>query len=265
MVGAQRMQRILIVRLSAIGDVIHGIPVLCALRAALPEAHIGWVVEGRAASLLERHPAIDSLIALPRGWLRRPGEILSLRRRLQADRFDTVIDLQCLTKSAIAAWLSGAPRRIGKAGSDGRELSKLLHTELVTPDGEHVIEHYLGMLAPLGIRSPQVQFHLPENPQDESTIESFLSDSGLQPKRFAVLNPGAGWPSKLWPAQRYGQLAKQLFEHFGIRSVIVWAGAAEHRIAHIAAEASRKAASVAPATGTPATNATAASAVSSIV
>ena len=77
-------------------------------------------------------------------------------------QFDTAIDLQCLTKSAFAAWLSGARRRIGKAGADGRELSRWFHTELVAVGGSHVIEHYLDLLKPLGIEAPGVRFDLPE-------------------------------------------------------------------------------------------------------
>ena len=111
--------RILIVRLSALGDVIHGVPVACALRDAFPRATIGWVVEGRTAELLEAHPAIDHVIRAPRGWLKSPRAVLALRRELRFHHFEIAIDLQCLTKSAIAAKLSGAPRRIGKAGSDG--------------------------------------------------------------------------------------------------------------------------------------------------
>src|SRR5688572_14348411 len=159
-------RRILIVRLSAIGDVIHGVPVLCALRSAFPEAFIGWVVEGRAGDLLEGHPALDELIRVPRGWLKSPREVWRLRRRLKSCQFDTTIDLQCLTKSAIAAWLSGAPRRIGKAGVDGRELSRWFHNELVRAGGQHVIDHYLDMLRSLGIITPDVQYELPERAID---------------------------------------------------------------------------------------------------
>src|SRR5262245_53960415 len=126
-----RTPRILIVRLSAIGDVIQGVPVLCALRHALPRAFLGWVVEGRAADLLEGHPALDALIRVPRGWLKSPRQVWRLRQQLHEMRFNTAIDLQCLTKSAIAAWLSGAPRRIGKGGEDGRELSRWFHNKLV--------------------------------------------------------------------------------------------------------------------------------------
>jgi len=123
------MQRILIVRLSAMGDLIHGIPVLTALRKAKPDAFLGWVAEGRNADLLEGHPALDQLIRVPRRWLKSPRAVRQLRRELRTLQFDTTIDLQCLTKSAIAARLSGAPRRIGYAGALGRELSRLLNNK----------------------------------------------------------------------------------------------------------------------------------------
>ena len=103
---------------------------------------------------------------VPRRWWKSPREVWRLRRRLRALRFDTAIDLQCLTKSAMAAWLSGAQRRIGKAGKDGRELSRWFHNELVAAGGRHVIEHYLTMLRPLGIDSPAVRFDLPERPAE---------------------------------------------------------------------------------------------------
>lgn len=240
--------RILIVRLSAIGDVIHGVPVLCALREALPEAFLGWVVEGRAGDLLEGHPALDALIRVPRGWLKSPREVWRLRQRLQALQFDAAIDLQCLTKSAIAAWLSGAGRRIGKAGDDGRELSRWFHNELVECSGSHVIEHYLELLKPLGIKSPEVRFELPERDVDAQVAEEFVRSNGLAGRRVAILNPGAGWPSKVWPAERYGELARHLAKVHGLASVAVWGGASELPLAEAIVAASGGKAILAPAT-----------------
>jgi lipopolysaccharide heptosyltransferase I len=240
--------RILIVRLSAIGDVIHGIPVLCALREAIPQAFIGWVVEGTAADLLEGHPALDELIRVPRGWLKSPRVVWRLRQQLQRHRFDTTMDLQCLTKSAIAAWLSGAPRRIGKAGEDGRELSRWFHNELVDVGGGHVIEHYLEMLRVFGIESPTVRFDLPELAADARMADGFLRDSGLAARRFAVLNPGAGWPSKIWPPERYGELARALVESRGLPSVAVWGGREELPLAESIVAASNGHACLVPPT-----------------
>ena len=174
----ERTPRILIVRLSAIGDVIHGIPVLCALREAFPNAFLGWVVEGAMGDLLEGHPALDALVRVPRRWWKSPSEVLRMRRTLHELNFDTTIDLQCLSKSAITAWLSSAKRRIGKAGEHGRELSKTFNNELVEAGGTHVIEHYLSMLRALGIKSPAVRFDLPERPADGEMVEKFLRESG---------------------------------------------------------------------------------------
>lgn len=243
-----RTPRILIVRLSAIGDVIHGLPVLCALREALPEAFLGWIVEGRAADLLEGHPALDALVRVPRGWLKSPREVWRVHRRMHALRFDAAIDLQCLTKSAIAARLSGARRRIGKAGEDGRELSKWFHNELVACGGSHVIEHYLELVKPLGVSSPQVRFDLPERDVDVRMAEEFLRTQGLRGRRIAILNPGAGWPSKVWPAERYGELARHLAKAHGVASVAVWGVPGELPLAQRIVAASDGHATLAPAT-----------------
>jgi lipopolysaccharide heptosyltransferase I len=246
--ASRNSPRILIVRLSAIGDVIHGVPVLCALRDALPQAFLSWVVEGRAGDLLAGHAALDELVRVPRGWLKSPHEVWRLRRRLHSLRFDMAIDLQCLTKSAIAAWLSGAPRRIGKAGEDGRELSRWIHNELVPCGGAHVIEHYLDLLTPLGIESPVVKFDLRESPADGQMANEFLARSGIAVGSFALMNPGAGWPSKIWPAERYGQLASKLAASHGIKCVAVWGATSERPLAEAIVAASDGHAKLAPPT-----------------
>jgi lipopolysaccharide heptosyltransferase I len=240
--------RILIVRLSALGDVIHGLPVACALREAFPQAALGWVVEGRSADLLQGHPALDHIIVAPRGWLKSPRAISDLRCRLRAFKFDIAIDLQCLTKSAVAAWLSGAPSRIGKAGKDGRELSKWFHNKLVAAGGQHVIDHYLQMLRPLGIDSPRVRFDLPEKADDVRMAEQTLRFLRLENGQFAILNPGAGWPSKIWPPERYGEIARRLAAAYGVASLAVWGVPSEKALAESIVATSYGAAQLAPAT-----------------
>ncbi|MCA9236677.1 MAG: glycosyltransferase family 9 protein [Planctomycetales bacterium] len=240
--------RILIVRLSALGDVVHGLPVACALRDAFPDATIGWAVEGRNVDLLAGHPAIDHLIGVQRRWLKSARAVLDLRRRLLALRFDIAVDLQCLTKSAVVAYLSGAKRRLGVAGSDGRELSKMLNNELTPVQADHVVDHYLGILRPLGITNPAVRFDLPENRDDGAFAERMIRAGGLSPRGFAVLNPGAGWPSKLWPAERYGQLAQQLWAEHDLPSLAVWGPASERTLAEEIVAHSGGAARLAPAT-----------------
>jgi lipopolysaccharide heptosyltransferase I len=234
--------------MSAIGDVIHGVPVLCALRDAMPDSFLAWVVEGGMGDLLEGHSALDELIRVPRRFWKSPGQIWGLRRQLRALRFDVTIDLQCLSKSAITAWLSGARRRIGKSGDHGRELSGWFNNELTSPGGTHVIDHYLTMLEPLGIREPKVRFDLPEFAADANAMDAFLRPRGLAGRRFAILNAGAGWPSKIWPAVRYAALARHLGQVHGVPSVAVWGNAEEKLAAERIVEAGARHAQLAPPT-----------------
>lgn len=222
--------RVLICRLSAIGDVVQTVPVACALRDRFPEAFIGWAVEGRAATLLEGHPAIDELIVLPRGWLKSPATVWQLRRRLRGLRFDCAIDVQGLSKAAILGWLSGARRRIGFRPPLGRELSPWLNTENVETPAQHVVEQNLQLLAPLGISQPAVRFDLPERPEDGQAAARILGGLGLN-GGFALINPGAGWPSKLWPTERFAAVAAHLERRHTLPTLVVWAGPDEERMA----------------------------------
>ncbi|MCS7305690.1 MAG: glycosyltransferase family 9 protein, partial [Thermoguttaceae bacterium] len=219
----------LLVRLSAIGDVIHGLPVLNAIREARPDAFLAWVVERRAAAILEGHPALDALVVVERGWLWRPRQVWQLRQQLRQLRPEVAIDLQGLARSAIAAWLSGAPRRIGFGCEKGRELSPWLNNELVYSTRQHIIDCNLELLRPLGIENPPVRFNLPEKPADALWADQWLAEQGLDPGRFALINPGAGWPSKRWPPERYAAVAAALGQRFGLPSVVLWAGQQEQQ------------------------------------
>jgi ADP-heptose:LPS heptosyltransferase len=143
-------------------------------------------------------------------------------------RPDVAIDLQGLTKSAIAAWLSGAPTRIGFAGCDGRELSSWLNNTLVNPLRTHVIDRNLELLGPLGIVPQDVRFGLPGFEEEAVAIGRFLCDRGLG-AGFAVMNTGAGWASKRWPPEHYARVARHLGARHQIRSVVAWAGPDEQR------------------------------------
>jgi lipopolysaccharide heptosyltransferase I len=240
--------RILIVRLSAMGDLIHSVPVLNALRGGMPGAFIGWVAEGRNADLLEGHPALDRLIRVPRHWLKSPQAVFALRRELRALRFDITLDLQSLTKSAVAAWLSGARRRIGFGGKLGRELSRLLNHELFHTSADHVVDRYLSMLEALEISNPAVRWDFPERDVDASFAQIFLRDQQFEAQRFAILNPAAGWVSKRWPTNRYGELARYLARHQQLPSLIVWGAPSERSLARQVVDVGGSAAVLAPPT-----------------
>lgn len=214
-------ERVVIVRLSAIGDIVHAIPSAVAIKRARPSTEIAWVVEGRAGDVLEGHPAVDRLIRVPRGWLLSPAAIRRLAGELADYRADIAIDLQGLLKSAVATWLSNAPMRIGASRPHARELAWLASTRRVSPRRPHIIERHLELLAPIGIAAPEVEFAMPRHEAARRSVAGWFprSDSGT-----VVLNPGAGWASKLWPTERFAAVARGLRRRHGVASVVVWGG-----------------------------------------
>ncbi len=232
--------RILIVRLSALGDVIDTIPVACALRDHLPEATIAWLVEQPAHDVLAGHRAIDEIITIPSNWLAHGPERRRLSRRLRACPFDVTIDAQSLTRSAIAAWLSGARRRIGLGGRwwqdvgqwfdnelfhliVGREASRWINNELVEVESRHVVDAYLELLRPLGVVSPTVRYDVPTDSDAVGAMGRWLGRA-LGGRPFAIVNPGGAKLSRVWPADRFAAVSQHLWDRHRLPVVVPWAG-----------------------------------------
>ena len=222
--------RILITRLSHIGDCVFTLPVLCELRRAFPQAHICWAVESPSHQLLDDHDALNETIRIPKGWVKSPGLIKEMRRQLREYRFDLVIDPQSLTKSSALGWLSGSKRRIGFAKPWGRELALLLNNEKVHPQSKHITLRSLELLRGFGIRNPRVEFRLPIAEEAFEASRSFVNEHGLQ-GNYALVNPGATWNSKQWDLERFAKVADHLSARHGIPSLILWAGDEERRAA----------------------------------
>lgn len=226
-----RLMKILFVKLSSIGDVVHALPALAAVRRALPRAEIAWVVERRSAEILRDNPLVNTLIEVDTKGLRRwpvSGETLPATRRqlrrLRASPFDLAIDFQGLLKSALIARLSGAPRRVGFARAYLREpASRFLLTKTVDiPARSHVIRKNLALASgALGVRLPtdadEFEFPVAVSREHEAEADALIQIVG---QRFAILNPGGGWPTKLWDATRFGALADSLLKNFGMRSIV---------------------------------------------
>lgn len=240
--------RILIARLSAMGDCILTMPLLCALRDHFPRASLTWVVEQGAAPLLRGHRCLDHLIVLPKGWLKSPRQVWRLRRQLRELRIDVTLDPQGLFRSGAVARLSGAPRRIGFAPPLGRELTPWLNTELVVPQADHVVDRQLELLAPLGIKWPRVRFEVPEDEAAAARMDDYLR--GQQIERFVVINPGATWDSRLWEMERYGLVAAHLAAR-GLTPLVTWGGNRELGWAETIVGASQGTAHLAPPTRLP--------------
>ncbi len=224
--------RILIVRLSALGDVVLTTPVACELRRHFSEAHLAWAVESSFAPVLEHHPAIDEMIVLPRGWAKSWRGVLKVWREMRARRFDLVIDVQSLSRSALVAWFTGAKTRIAFAPPQGREVAPWLATQRCIPTRTHVVDRFLELLKLVGIDHPQVTFGLKETIDEASWAEVTLQRTGLD-RPYAVINPGAGWRSKLWCPHRFAQVAEYLNRALHLPVLVVWGNQAERDWAEI--------------------------------
>jgi heptosyltransferase I len=249
-------ERIALVKLSSLGDVVHALPVAATLRAARPQAWLAWIVERREAALLHDHPALDEVIVVDtRRWrqARHPTalvaaarDIRAARRRLRAQRFDVVLDLQGLIKSGVLAAATGAPRRIGFERTLRREpLSAIFSNQHVVPPATaHVVEQYLALLRPLGITTPRLEFRLPTVAAAETRADEWLATVGLKPRqRLVVLNPGAGRADKRWAVARFVELASRLGQESAAHVIVAWGpgeeGAARAIVAGAGATAPR--------------------------
>lgn len=221
--------RILIIRLSALGDILHALPVLAAIRRAKPNAHIGWIVQDGGAELVQGHPMLDRVHVIPRramkkmGAMERLGVLRKLREEIRAEGYEIAIDLQGLAKSAIWGWMSGARERVGFRGEDAGELSGLLYKCAITPptDARHVIMKNLSLLRPLGISEPEVEFPVHFTDATKQRAREIWGEANSDAMRV-IINPGAGWVTKQWPAARYGELAARLAKERGARVAVAW-------------------------------------------
>jgi heptosyltransferase-1 len=241
--------RILVVRLSALGDLVHTLPAVAALRRRFPDAEIDWLVDERFLELVDLVPVVDNRFTLTRAGAGALSSMWRATRALRRRRYDVAIDLQGLVKSALAARLSRARRVLGFEPLHVREpAASWLYTQSVpVAGGTHVIEKNLALVQSLIGEPGAWEFPIAARPSDALTRTRNtlgLDDSG----DFVLLNPGAAWPSKSWEAIRYGALAKRLWEDHRLRSAVLW-GPGEEALAHAVSGASDGAATAAPITG----------------
>lgn len=248
-------KNVLLTRLSAIGDCILTIPLAVEIKKLWPDCHLTWAVDCAAASLLEPHSAVDRVLKIEKRWLKHPGGWSKLKRTLREGQFDIAFDPQGLTKSSALGWMSGAPERIGLDFSHAREIAPLLATRRVRRTTRHMVDTYRELLAPWQPVQPGGgEFDMPHYAAAAKDADKFIEQSNLlsgQQPGFVTINPGAGWPTKVWPVQRYAQVARELHEQYGYQSLVVWAGESELLMAKVIEENSRGAAVVAPKTSLP--------------
>ncbi len=260
-VPGKSVERLLVVRLSAMGDVIHTLPAAVFLRQAFPQAHIGWLIEERWAELLcapgssrrgarsALRPLVDEVHTVNlKLWRKSLLSISTLQHiatvwnDVRGARYDVAVDLQGAMRSAVLARLSGA-RVVCGAAEPRESAASLWYTRKVVARGRHVIEQNLSVAEglverPTGFIRSDVSDDFPHDPRTEAKVVERLAQYGIGD--FVILNPGAGWGAKRWPAERYAEVANGL-ANLGVRSIVNY-GPGEAELARVAEAASRGAA-----------------------
>ena len=241
----REFERILLIKPSSLGDVILALPILDGLRRRYPSAHIAWLVANPFVELIDPHPALDEVIPFDRKRFGRLGRswrvtvefvrfIASLRRR----RFDLVVDLQGLFRSGFFARACGAGVRIGP--SKGREAAWIFYTHRfpVATLESHSLTRMWAASELLGFGDAPMTFRLPITDDDRSCAMQLLTDAGIDMDRgYAVVCPEARWPTKVWPADRFGAVIDRLAEARALPAVLVGSASAGEICRAVAAAA----------------------------
>ncbi len=240
----KKLQDFLVVRLGAMGDIIHVIPAVRNVRSTFPSVHITWLVEDKLKDLVECIPDVDDIIVFPRkrwqGYLKHPSryftlvsEMWTFLKRLRSRKYDVSLDFHGNFKSGLLAWLSNAVERIGFARGYCKEFNFIFTHHQVTPRMKRMrrIDKYLSLLQCLGIEAHYQRpvFSIPE--EDRLAVDDFICQNRCGRKPIAIIHPGTSLFGKYkrWPSKNYALLADRLMEEFGFAVIFTW-GAQEYKL-----------------------------------
>ncbi len=227
MTEPMRFANILIIKPSALGDVVHALPVLTALRRRFADAKITWMIRPEFAPLLDCVPGLDEKLLFNRKQLGRwytPQGITAMKSligQLRAAKYDLILDFQGLLRTALLSWLSGSPTRVGMANA--REGAPLFYTHRVTPpaDSLHMVDRCRTLLEAIGVRDFDPHSPLAAPAKSVEYARGLLDEAKLAPGRFAVLIAGSAHPSKCWPTERFAAIAEKLVKQYGFKLAAV--------------------------------------------
>jgi heptosyltransferase-1 len=214
-------RRVAIIKPSALGDIVHSLPVLSAVRGRFPTAHVTWVVNRAYAPLLHGHPDLDAVLPFQRGSRRDvPAAVLSvlrLGRQLRAEKFDLVLDLQCLFRTGLMACATGAARRVGL--STAREGAAHFYTDVVPDDwSSHAVDRYWRVALALGAGDGLKRFRVP---LDSAAVAWADEQIAGRPRPWLVVGVGARWRTKRWPPEHFAALVNAAQRQFGGTAVFI--------------------------------------------
>lgn len=225
-------ERIALIKPSSLGDIIHALPVLTALRRRYPHAHITWVVNRGYASLLQGHRDLDEVLpfdrrASQRGWRAAARSWLNFLRELRQRRFDLAIDLQGLLRSAVMMAATRAERRVGL--DTAREGASWTYTDVLAVgerNAVHAVDRSWRVAEALGVGAGPKEFHIPLTDEARNWAEDVTCG---YPRPWLMLAPGARWKTKRWPPEYFAELACRFWDHFG--GSVFFVGGDEERAA----------------------------------
>ena len=219
-------KNILIIKPSSLGDIVLALPALTALRKNFPDAKISWLIRPEFAPLLKNHPHLTDVILFDRkflgkAWFHPPafGSLLSLIWLLRRSKFNIVVDLQGLFRTASLAWLSGCKKRLGM--TNAREFAYIFYTHKIAQDHEcvHLVDYYLKIIRAAGASGPPelgAQFVLPIDPAVVDSVNKKLASHGINANNYAVLVPSSAHSYKCWPIERFAALADKVSSQFSL-------------------------------------------------
>ncbi len=218
----------MIIKPSALGDIVHALPVLPSLRAAFPKAKLTWLVRQEFAPLLECSEGLDETLLFDRkgmgNWFYHPKGFKifwDFAKQLRTGQFDLVLDLQGLCRSAIFSRMTGCSARVGMMES--REFSHLFYTQLVDRPAEsvHILDTYFAVLKHIGVEACLPECTLTAPPAAQDSIRQKLEAKQLKPKKFLALIPASAHTYKCWPAEQFAKLAEAFHRQHGWEAVVV--------------------------------------------
>ncbi len=218
----RRLKKVLIIKPSSLGDIIHALPVANALKEAAPNLEIDWAVFRAHAPVLAGHPAITNIITFDRsaGVF---SELSRFARALRAKEYDAVIDLQGLLRSGLMTLACRAGRKIGF--ENAREGARFFYNRKIRaaqPD-MHAVDRYLLALDAIGIAPPRIpRFNIATGPEDLTGAGRILKSAGIgEGEEFAAIAPSARWITKRWEAEKFARLALALKERRGVKYIFI--------------------------------------------
>ncbi|MCB9852306.1 MAG: lipopolysaccharide heptosyltransferase II [Phycisphaerales bacterium] len=221
-------RRILLIKPSSPGDIIHALPVLRGLRRRYPKATISWLIAKNFVNMLEAERALDEIIPFDRkhyGRLFRnwpsTRDFFKFVSDLRRKQFDLVVDLQGLIRSGFLAWSSGARVRVGF--QDAREMAWMFYTHRIPRDDaeKHAAERNFDAAALLGVNRSEPDFRIAFTQDDSTTIRDLIRSRLGSDQRFIAMATSTRWPTKCWPVDRFGQLAAELHKTSGLKTLLV--------------------------------------------